>query len=746
MGLQHTQGKHGCSWVAYFNKRASKGDKNRKAGGSWWYFNKEKSNVKHSLNCHSQRCPSAALLLELSAFRVAAKNATGDIGKLTSCVSEEFDKINFTGRKSLLYKAAALVRDNTHISSGDLIQKLPGFLLEFSKLNDNSVVALQLDEDSRFFRCFISCKTVLRTIDACFPVYCLDAGHCSGADYNGVYLILTGVDGEGYNIQLAMAYVHVENKENYLWFITLCIEAGVPLSSSALFVDRGHMVPLAKDLAEEVRTRKRDDKYLLNLKFCTMHIERNVRHTFNICGSNDDLHRHIFALQGSVSREEYEMNLNVFRGIHYLNIPMSLSGCTIFEYLESINPINWVVYANDITLIGNIESSFDSKPSLCDDNTYSLQHDVNSCASGNTVGNVYAGQPLPLFGIRTTNQAEGEMNKANKNCIRSNHPLYGVSTFVDETVKGMWTRREKIMRNQASIMDEEVTKLAGQGSNLNNQRAHDIRFQVFTSDGNVFCVRHPTWVRHDGLPISHEVDVARRTCSCSSFQQMRRPCVHVLAVQRSNKSSLCGKDLQYFHHPVYLADTYKSAFQQVQIRFPVGKIYPKCNVIRMCPRYNQKGPLRKKRLASNGESTLTQKRVYKPKRQRYKKKKDESTQPKFMIYEVPDTAHAATCTRCGRTGHYKTTCNYVVTCSGEHITRFIHGKDFLVGGSIFGSKSLYEEKLLARHTYCERTIPTKAGYKIVKLDMASKMQHESQVCTELDILPQNGGSSSFLAC
>lgn len=103
-------------------------------------------------------------------------------------------------------------------------------------------------------------------------------------------MVLTAVDGEGQNVQLATAYVHIKNKDNYILFIILCVQAGIPLHDCALFVDRGHSIPAASYLASRVFHGELSEKYFLNLKHCTMHIERNVgfcivkgRLIFHIC-------------------------------------------------------------------------------------------------------------------------------------------------------------------------------------------------------------------------------------------------------------------------------------------------------------------------------------------------------------------------------------------------------------------------------------------------------------------------------
>ena len=51
-------------------------------------------------------------------------------------------------------------------------------------------------------------------------------------------LSLIGRDGNGQNVKLASAFVHVENKDNVAWFFIQCINAGINFKNSAVMCDR----------------------------------------------------------------------------------------------------------------------------------------------------------------------------------------------------------------------------------------------------------------------------------------------------------------------------------------------------------------------------------------------------------------------------------------------------------------------------------------------------------------------------
>ncbi|OWZ19030.1 hypothetical protein PHMEG_0006776 [Phytophthora megakarya] len=97
----------------------------------------------------------------------------------------------------------------------------------------------------------------------------LDGTHSKIAKYRRVVLTFVGRDGKGNNLTVAFGIVHSENEDNIQWFFRDCCAADLTFDAIPLFCDCDHIIGASEKLAL--------DGIRLNIKFCTIHIIRNVR-------------------------------------------------------------------------------------------------------------------------------------------------------------------------------------------------------------------------------------------------------------------------------------------------------------------------------------------------------------------------------------------------------------------------------------------------------------------------------------
>ena len=113
--------------------------------------------------------------------------------------------------------------------------------------------------------------------------------------YSGVQMLLVSRDGNMENVKIDVALVPSEDSANYRWFISKVAEAGLNMLQYPIVCDRSTaLLPVAGDMG-------------LTLRFCTLHIIRNVLATFKSFN-----HQHkalVWGLQAAETVEEYNSKL-----------------------------------------------------------------------------------------------------------------------------------------------------------------------------------------------------------------------------------------------------------------------------------------------------------------------------------------------------------------------------------------------------------------------------------------------------
>ena len=208
--------------------------------------------------------------------------------------------------KASRYRILSGVRSKVLSEQEETYQFLPSLISEFASSNPGTTCALQLDADGRFFRSFIAPGFAVKAfVDTGSTLLVTDGAHSKSPEYQGVHLFLLFKDGENKNCLVAHSLVPGETTANLVWFIKMCISAGIPVTSCPIFTDRGKMLNAATVLASK--------GIILNLKYCTEHIYRNVIDKFKIKDEHKakELHRLIFRLQSSKSFEKYCVILDI---------------------------------------------------------------------------------------------------------------------------------------------------------------------------------------------------------------------------------------------------------------------------------------------------------------------------------------------------------------------------------------------------------------------------------------------------
>lgn len=130
----------------------------------------------------------------------------------------------------MAWAARAQVRKQAAGNYEEGFQKLQSLLDQLALANPGSKIKFETDNHQRFTRAFVSLRPWQTAAAHCRPVFTVDAAH-SKARYRGVYVSLSGVDGQGHLVPIAFGIVPIENNDNWTWFCGLVAET-LPFANS----------------------------------------------------------------------------------------------------------------------------------------------------------------------------------------------------------------------------------------------------------------------------------------------------------------------------------------------------------------------------------------------------------------------------------------------------------------------------------------------------------------------------------
>ncbi|KAH6567136.1 hypothetical protein BASA62_006274 [Batrachochytrium salamandrivorans] len=96
---------------------------------------------------------------------------------------------------------------------------LNGLFTKFSIHNPESHCILEKNSDDTFERAFLSPRALQLAFRNCRPMIILDACHLR-SKYGGVVMSAVAHDGEGSIVPLAVAIASIENKDNWVFFLS----------------------------------------------------------------------------------------------------------------------------------------------------------------------------------------------------------------------------------------------------------------------------------------------------------------------------------------------------------------------------------------------------------------------------------------------------------------------------------------------------------------------------------------------
>lgn len=193
----------------------------------------------HADMCFAAAKPTARQIQLLPTFNAAVRGNRQIGRKALVAIVQARDLTNLQRLKDKVYRAKDGVIqsiDGEYHASYSLIVPL---LAQLERKNKGSRVAVEVDQQNRFFRAFVAFGIAVQSQKYNVPVLGFDGTHSKNSKYNGVLLTLINRDGIGQNVTLATAFVPVENEDNIVWFLYHSIDAGINFTNVPVFCDRG---------------------------------------------------------------------------------------------------------------------------------------------------------------------------------------------------------------------------------------------------------------------------------------------------------------------------------------------------------------------------------------------------------------------------------------------------------------------------------------------------------------------------
>jgi len=334
----------------------------------------------------------------------------------------------------------------------------------------------------------------------------------------------------------------------------------------------------------------------------------------------------IFRLQSSSSAAEYHVNGSAIEDEF---------GTEAMNYLcKNIHPTNWVVFANHNN--GNEEIK-------------KLPDWVGS-------EDPYKdGWPAPLFGCRSTNGAEGVNHALIHNDSRSCLPFESLNIVLKN-----WSSKEverallcrKLSRMDGDFIDCTNNIISNQ-IELSRKYECDIMTMTLSDVSQVIVTRGNSSNRY-------VVDLLKRQCSCSFFEQFQLPCCHIFAAKAfCTRERFPFSNLSDYSNQKYLKQSFISSHSATSICLPTTDFIRLRDIKAPSFRKSAGRPRKKARLKSKSEGS------------------------KLAFVKTPKFW-----SRCKMYGHNKRTCTVVnpgmTTVSKENSS---YGRTYLGSNiSIFSSK------------------------------------------------------------
>ena len=405
-------------------------------------------------------------------------------------------------------------------------RKLQQFLVMYKRNNPTATMALQVDSNGRFYCAFVS-TPLASDVSKCVPqLYGMDGTFFTDSAYDGQLLTLNVRDGNGETFLMACAIVHIENADNWYWFLKLCMHSGVSFDKASLFMDRdkGSLAAIAALSHEGI---------MINARFCTEHLIRNAIAAFKISTADKQFPTYMQNLQRSSTLSEHEKWMQLIHAAY---------GEEVTDYINQINACSWMVFPN--------LTSYD----LTDDG-HRLQQMYATCNddADRDMLHVIVGAPCKMYGCRSTNFVESDNFHMKQEQIRQSEPMEALVKTVNKFGRQAYERAQKAKEftEQKFYITPYAQRLYGE--EVDSAEQCKVHHGTFSGEDVEKIVVEELW--DNGK--QYIVDVTNNTCTCPKFDQEGIPCRHYIQAMKEARK---GLNLGAVIDKCYLVSTYVSAF------------------------------------------------------------------------------------------------------------------------------------------------------------------------------------------
>ena len=224
----------------------------------------------------------------------------------------------------------------------NLYATLPQYLRQFNLENQETLVALQGDQNNQFYCLFVGFPIACAQGKLTMPILMIDCFHYQCPSYDGITIALTSRTGFGLSVIFAFGIIPTEDTNNISWFLQLCLLHGVDFNC-ALFTDQGPLLSAANAISQNFGIS-------FNLMLCLQHLICNIIHRF------PDFRKKEMktALGSSINEALSARNMDKFFFYintmveQFLDLPcVSIKTVTeMITYILQIHPSHWTVFAN----------------------------------------------------------------------------------------------------------------------------------------------------------------------------------------------------------------------------------------------------------------------------------------------------------------------------------------------------------------------------------------------------------------
>jgi len=417
-----------------------------------------------------------------------------------------------------------------------LCSHMPSLLQQYILANKNATCCIMLDKLNRLFRTFISNPVSIDSIRWSLGMG-LDASFGKGS-FNGSFINLVSLDAHRKLQRLCFAIVHRETIDNYVWFIQMCVAAGVDFRGLNVFIDRGKARNAGVHLGG-----------LINFKYCLFHIKMNVNDKFfrykkGDPSSTTTLRGHISAIQSSDSFRAFKHELSRFSA-WVTETEDKDKAEKVMKYLSAIHPVNYAVFAND--------PSFQT----------STEYKEYCCWVVMNVHDIYISQPRSLNGISTNNISESENSRQVWSGLRTSTPADAACQWIEDAQSEVASHCESA--NALFLSLSQFTGYAvDEMDRFNDYAKMYLEVSLAGADDNqnsLFQVRTKQSISNDNINHSRDssiVNVGAKQC-CASYASTGLPCIHILAVSQYYRAHGYNDATSFLHtfvHERYLSANY----------------------------------------------------------------------------------------------------------------------------------------------------------------------------------------------